>query len=334
MSIRYLVRSSALVALGVLGASQAQANLGLTAQGVALGFTLSQFALTNPGNSGCCDGPFGVAVDVASNHVLVNVGNGTRYVFNNVDGQTLGSAIGSVASDTYVGAYATAAGKAYGGSFNNGNFYQFNGDGTVNHQLTGVTASASLGMWGNPTNGHLIATSNQGLIDIDPLANAGTGSFRVINGASGDGVSVSADGKTVYLAAGNLLAYNILTGALTATFNPGAGFGLDGTGVIISTDPGLDGRIIAAMNSGDVNLINPLDGSFVNIATGGTRLDYASADVTNGTLFIDAADAVWRLSCGVNCSIGGPPPIPEPSTYALLLAGLGFIGVVVRRRRA
>ena len=55
-------------------------------------------------------------------HVLVNVGNGTRSVFNDVDGQALGSALGSVASDTYVGVYATAAGKAYGGSFKSGNY--------------------------------------------------------------------------------------------------------------------------------------------------------------------------------------------------------------------
>jgi hypothetical protein len=90
------------------------------------------------------------------------------------------------------------------------------------------------------------------------------------------------------------------------------------------------------MNSGDVNLINPLDGSFIQIASGGTRLDYTSPDVTNGTIFIDAADAVWRLSCGVNCSIGAPPVpgVPEPSTYVLMFAGLGAIGAALRRRRA
>jgi hypothetical protein len=225
------------MALGVLSVTQANANLGLTAQGTALGFSLSQFVLTNPGNNGCCNGPFGVAMDVASGHMLVNVGNGTRYVFSDVNGQTLGSALGSVSSDTYVGAYATAAGKAYGGSYNNGNYYQFNSDGTINHQLTGVTASSALGMWGNPVNGHIVSVSNRGLIDIDPLANGGLGTFRVINSANGDGVSISPDGKTVYLAAGNIVAYDIATGAQTGSFAPGAGSGLDCTGVITRHRP-------------------------------------------------------------------------------------------------
>ncbi|MDR3324058.1 MAG: PEP-CTERM sorting domain-containing protein [Zoogloeaceae bacterium] len=29
----------------------------------------------------------------------------------------------------------------------------------------------------------------------------------------------------------------------------------------------------------------------------------------------------------------GAPAVPEPETYALLLAGLGLMGVIVRRRR-
>ena len=330
-----LILSSLVVTLGALAGS-ANAQLTLTSSGMSLGFTLSTFAATSPGNSGCCNGPFGVAVDVASGHVLVNVGTGIRYVFNDVDGQTPATALASVASNTYVGAYGTAGGKAYGSDWNGGGFYAFNGDGTVNRQLTGVTPHAYLGVAGNSVTGHLEAiTSNNGLIDIDPLANGGAGSFRVIAaGASGDGVSVSADGSIVYIAEGNIEAYNIATGAHVGSYAPGQGFGLDGTGVIVSTGL-LNGRIIAAMNSGDINLIDPTNGSFINIATGGSRLDYTSPDVTNGTLFIDGAEAVFRLSCGVDCSIGAPPPppIPEPSTVMLMLAGLGAVGALTKRRR-
>lgn len=321
---------AALVALCVLGTTQAHATLTLTADGAALGFTLSEFVSTNPGYNSCCNGPFGVAMDVASGHVIVNVaGASTRYVFNDVDGQTLADAVTSAPSSTFTGGYATAGGKAYGA------FFQMAADGSVDHSLTGVTASQYLGMWGNPVNGHIIATSSSGLIDVDPLAAGGAGSFRVINaGVFGDGVSVSPDGNIAYVASGDIKAYDIATGAFITSYSPGFGFGVDGTGVI-SSHNALNGNIIANMNSGDIVLIDPASGISTLIATGGTRGDYTSPDVTNGTLFLDAADGVYRLSCGIDCGIGvpPPPPIPEPEVYAMLLAGLGLIGFAVRRRK-
>lgn len=320
---------AALIALSVLGTTQAQAALTLTADGVALGFTLSEFVSTNPGYDGCCSGPFGIAMDAASGHVMVNVaGSGTRYVFNDVDNQTLADAITSVPSSTFTGGYATAGGKAYGP------FFQMAADGSVDHVLTGVTTSGYLGMWGNPVNGHIIATSGSGLIDIDPLADGGAGSFRVINsGVFGDGVSVSPDGTTAYVASGNISAYDIATGAFITSYSPGFGFGVDGTGVITSHDA-LNGSIIANMNSGDIVLIDPVSGNSTLIASGGTRGDYTAPDVLNGTLFLAAADGVYRLSCGIDCGIGvPPPPIPEPETYAMLLAGLGLVGFSVYRRK-
>jgi hypothetical protein len=105
-----------------------------------------------------------------------------RHVFADTDDQTVGSALFSTSSSLFTQAYAVVGGQAYGGG--QGHFVQFNPDGTINHILTGVTTGPDLGMRGNPVTGHIEAGSGAGLIDIDPLANGGLGSFRVASDAS------------------------------------------------------------------------------------------------------------------------------------------------------
>lgn len=333
--------AAAVIAAGSALALPAHADMVLTAGGISLGFTLTNFATVLPGGNGCCSGPFGVAMDTTGGNPTVLVSaNSQRFQFNDTDGQTTATALNIEPSSSFTSAYATAGGLAYGGD-GSGHFVQFNKDGTVNHTLTGVTTSPYLGMWGNPANGHIIATSSSGLIDIDPLANAGAGSFRVINGVFGDGVSVSPDGTVAYVeVGGGVSAYNIATGALIRSFSDALLSGVDGTGVIASNNA-LNGDIVAVTNFGTVVLIDPDAGpggtaTYTLIAQNGTRGDYASPDVTNGTLFIDTADIVYRLSCGDGCSIGtdtgGGNDTPEPATLALL--GLGFASLAVARRRS
>jgi len=327
----------------ILAPGQAFGNsLALTSQGINDGFTLSTFATTDPGNTGCCNGPFGVAV-TSDGNVLVSPVNGTSYVFADTDGQTPASALFSRSSNTGGAASAIAGGQTYGAQ--NGRYVEYNPDGTVNHILTGVSAAPDLGMWANPVNGHLISQSNEGLIDINPLANGGLGSFRVVNGGVfGDGVTVSEDGTTAYVeVGGQIVGYSIATGAQTfASGGFAALSGPDGSGIISSTN-NLDGDIIVnfngnGVNTGGIGLLDPNTRVFTVIATGGTRGDYVSPDTTNGTLFLDYSDTVERLSCGPNCSIGGTTTtggstVPEPGTLMLLGTGLTFLGAKVRRTR-
>ncbi len=80
----------------------------------------------------------------------------------------------------------------------------------------------------------------------------------------------------------------------------------------------------------DVNLAegNPFSGLFL-IKTDAER--YTIADRGIGVF---QAGEEGQPRVGIDLRGFVPAPIPEPSTYAMLLGGLGLLGVVARRRRA
>jgi hypothetical protein len=149
----------------------------------------------------------------------------------------------------------------------------------------------------------------------------------------GDGVSVSADGKTAFLEEGfQIVGIDIATGATVLT-SPSIS-GLDGTGVI--SGGAFSGDLVAISNSGFVDLYDPTANALTTIASGGSRGDYGMNDPSTGTLLMDFSEGVYRLGCGAGCSIGGsgPPGVPEPESWALMIAGFFSLGYALRQWRA
>ena len=308
--------------------------LTLTPEGTSLGLTLTTFVNGyNLGNYG----PLAQGITTGGKVITGSVGNGTIYVFNDADNQTLGDAVSSIPYACQTGncnwAMATAGGEVYGAQAFGGIYEHFASDGSFTPipNLQADNLYGYLGLWGNPVNGHLIGASNQGLVDIDPLA----GTYRVINnGLYPDGVSVSPDGATAFVENGGVIqSYSIADGSLTHTYF--TGHSPDGTGVIIGGP--LNGDIVVNNNDGTLGLLDPTkaDGDpnqFVIIADGGSRGDFVSPDTNNGTLFISQVESVQRLSCGPGCSIGVAAATPEPGTLGMLF-GAGLAALAFRRRR-
>lgn len=307
------------------------ASLTLTAAGVDAGFTLSTFV--SGYNFGSGYGP--LAQGIASDGKVITGSSGDRkiYVFNDTDGQTLGSAVANkpyacqTSNCNWV--MANAGGKIYGAQLLGGTFSIFASDGTFSEMtsLSALGLRGYAGMWGNPVNGHIIASSNVGLVDIDPI----NGSYRTIAAnLFPDGVTLSSDGETAYVEnRGNIQSYSVATGTLLHTFI--TGHSPDGTGVI--SGGSLDGMVVVNNNDGTVGLLDPSKANgdplqFTIIASGGTRGDFVSADINNGTLFLSQNERVDRLTCGAGCSFSAP----LPQTYFLMTAGLLVIRLFSRTR--
>ena len=301
----------------------------LTADGIADGFTLTTF-LSGFSFANNVYGPLAQGIAPNGNVITGSAVDSKIYVFKDVDNQTLANAVSTTpytfltANPQY--AMTTAGGQVYGAQLSGGPYEHLNSDGT-HSPIPGLTATNAAGIWGNPVNGHIVASANQGLIDIDPLA----GTFRVIVSPNpgADGVSVSPDGTTLYASVPfpgtQIRAYNIATGTLLATYSAN-GHDSDGTGVI--TGGKFNGFIIVNNNDGTVGLIDSMTGIEDIIASGGSRGDFVSPDTSNGTLFLSQQDRVDRLICppGSSCSPLPPPSVPEPSSVALLATAMFSLG--------
>lgn len=132
--------------------------------------------------------------------------------------------------------------------------------------------------------------------------------MRVQGSAGGNGVFGQGDFSSAYFAAFSPLNYNqeLIGQAMTNGFNFGS-FG-DGYGG----------------GSGDFNLFSASSGS--NIGS----LAAPNPDAPNGTFFFELTTAGGDRMAVTSIA---PGTVPEPASWAMLLAGFGLTGAAMRRRR-
>jgi hypothetical protein len=322
----------AAAALLALGTAQAGAPPTLTAAGISLGFTLNVIVSGLPTSNGNSFDVLGSAINSDGNIILNasrDSGGARNYVFADVNNQTAANALGSSPFSGFASALAYSNGFVWASAFG-GHLVKLNNDGSVGTQFSNIPASQ--GLWTNPANGHLIAGSS--MIDID-VSGATPSFISLPNGFASDGLTVSPDGHFAYGSQGQI--YDLLTHTVAGSF--GSVSGSDGMGVISA--PGradIDGDIIVNTTIGNIVLVDHVTFAQTIIASGGGYGDYVSPDRNDGSLLVSSSNNLLRLSCGDACGIGqvAPPPvgaIPEPETYALMLAGLGMLSWVARRRR-
>lgn len=120
--------------------------------------------------------------------------------------------------------------------------------------------------------------------------------------------------------AGQSYSYSFLYGAISETRPQKMRYALfDVTGAtpIISAT-------ISSMGTTDVeNMMDSISGTFIALSSL-TRISFQ--DISLHSLNVDGVVD--------NVSVLGPAPVPEPSTYMLMMVGLGVLAFVARRRRA
>ncbi len=91
------------------------------------------------------------------------------------------------------------------------------------------------------------------------------------------------------------------------------------------------GKVELFMSNGDINYTN--DVSMGSFAFDSTAINSTFSHLLAGDYYYQVTGAVMGNKGGGYQLFSEVSPVPEPETYAMLLAGLGLVGFMVRRRK-
>ncbi len=198
-----------------------------------------------------------------------------------------------------------------------------------------VTAVAQLQGWVN---------SNGGSNEAVPLNNTYTGNdtglrfnswaaFFIPAGTTWNSATLSLSPSAYGNAPPSVIGLFDVDGGLQPflnTFHPGTGVYDDlGSGMQYAAATLYDSPVDITLNGAALADINGVAGSYFVIGFTNQTLNAESPDAGDGGIYLGGI----RAEPFIELTLSTVPAVPEPGTYAMLLAGLAVSGIAVRRRR-
>ncbi len=298
-------------------------SLTLTPAGRAAGIVLSEFAVDFPNGScgsSCGNaGPLGVAFPQSGGVLVSDFPGNVRLFPTDTDGQSADSfAPGQNYGQGNTGDLALLRGNIYMGQTTLGRIVQIHSDGTLDHVVASGLPHVT-GMQANPVTGRLFlsVTDANEIVDLDP-SNPQNPPVFVNVGGDIDGLTLSADGRTLYVAqnmAGHILGFDTIT--KQQVFDSGSIAGNpDGVAIGVGS---LAGKLFVNTNGGAVVEVDIATHQQTVIASGGSRGDYVRIDPRDGSALFTQTDRIIRLTfpfgAAQRLTVGG---FPSPSIAGTL----------------
>jgi len=280
-------------------------GLTLTQAGINRGFGLTIFATRFPYWTGF--GPMSALVESAG-VLCTDFPGDTRVFATDTDQQFASNAtIGMSVPSSNTQGLALLNGAIYMAQRDYADVVQLHPNGTYLQTIaTGVNLAA--GMVADPFTNHLFVSAPYGgdIYDVDPIAHTSTVWLSGLD--EPDGLALSFDGKTLYIALdedNNIIGVDTSSKQIVFNYNLLNPFvPIQGPDGIALGSGVLKGYAYVNTNYGCLYEITLATGAATLIASGGTRGDFVYPD-PNGTLFISQVERIKRLIPPAGGSFGG-----------------------------